>query len=120
MASYPSAPLASNPALVVSNPAPVASYPAAPVASNPAPVASNSVPFVSNPAPVASNPADSVVVVAPNSIPVVVVPKLMVFPTVAPKSKLVSAPAPIENSADEVVVVSIAPVAMVGLSGLVE
>ena len=80
--------MASNSAPVVWNSAPVVCNPA-PVASNPAPVASNPVDSTASPVVIGpiSNPALSVVVVAPNSIPVVVPSKLIVFPTVAPKSR---------------------------------
>ena len=109
------------------NSIPVASVVAAP---NSIPVASvvapNSIPVVTSPAP-AANSIPVVSVVAPNSIPEAPASKLMVFPTVAPKSKvspvviLNSAPDPRLYSALAVVVVSKAPCpTIVGLSGLVE
>ena len=110
------------------NSIPVASVVAAP---NSIPVASvvaapNSIPVVTSPAP-AANSIPVVSVVAPNSIPEAPASKLMVFPTVAPKSKvspvviLNSAPDPRLYSALAVVVVSKASCpTIVGLSGLVE
>ena len=107
---------------VVTSPAPAEnSIPVASVVAAP-----NSIPVVTSPAP-AENSIPVVSVVAPNSIPEAPASKLIVFPTVAPKSKvspvviLNSAPDPRLYSALAVVVVSKAPCPTIaGLSGLVE